>query len=984
MGVLLLVKMLMKNQWSHKVATAGSMMGVLISVAFISGIFITSEVMVSSFFEEQVQDLDEHFTAFGYPDSSTIEQAAQSQSDLDAKLRSFDYVEEVSFRLELGHGYYIEHADENLTRYLSVIGTDNIGLDEYTDNETGLPTDGYGMVISTRVANDWDLDVGDSINLTIYQYEEVIIEVNESMMKNDTDAMFTDGFYIDRVYVSYNFTMTIEGIVQIKQEHDDQGPFVPGSAYALMGIEGLFSFLERVGNVTDDYYHLMGMISIKVDMDHFSNLDDPFTTQREVRSMKIELERVLQRHSYHLGRDRLSEEFSSYTEWSVVMRIFFVVTSIPLFLLCFYLILVGSRIGMESKMEEIALLKVKGARNRHVFFTLLVESIGHGAIGAFVGVILGSILSLFFITLIVGTEMEITDVVPNPIDALVLIIISSLIVTAIRLRSMIRLSRLEILQAIRGSPERKEKKYRPTFDIVILSAVAVLVGSMIYFNIGEPEGPFLIAIYYITEILKPLLLIFLPFLLILSMSRFFILGIPSTIPLVSKLMKPLNPELFPMLVAGLKFRERRVATMAILISITLAFGTLTLSQMETRHVGAKALVDASIPTDLYVAATGVNYDMTHNLTLLSGVNDVVAAQYYHIRLHQEGDEWSSLVWGKMIGVDMDQYRSTVSPSSDLLLDGRWIGTGTSSPNEVHVILNKRAADSGHLLVGDRVNVSMEHQPQYGSSSGSYFEEVYIICTVVGIVDHLPGLRSDTPDETITDNRWGDGENDHLTDRREEPVVYILEDDLPEEIVPSLWAYLVDVDGSNEDVEQEIASVDWKEGPPVVLDKEKEMERIWSRPANKGTDLILVAEFLCILVAVIVGIILIQIVQNTSRTKEFAEIIARGATRTDIFKLLLSETLVVLIVGMVIGTATGFLVSYSFQSIFSVDWTSSITGIVDPVNIDKSITVATQVQFPPTILLIYILTLVMVIISTALISYAMSKIDVASNLRLRRT
>jgi hypothetical protein len=457
--------------------------------------------------------------------------------------------------------------------------------------------------------------------------------------------------------------------------------------------------------------------------------------------------------------------------------------------------------------------------------------------------------------------------------------------------------------------------------------------------------------------------------------------------LIAKPFRSMNRELHSLLVSGLKYRKRSVAIMAILISITVSFGILVLSQMETRENGIEVSLESSVPTDLYVAVSGANEDRGSNISSIDGVDGIVTVSNMDVSYVVGDSDHGEWGWGTLVSFDIEEYRREVSPSRKLQIDGSWIDRLDDPSTAIPIIINNVAARENSVIVGDRINITLGYQWQwrdYQDDGFQEFTETYLECRVVGIVDHLSGLRGSTSFELIDEERWGDGSHYFLTDLYEDPVVYISEGNMPDSHSPGTWSYLVDVSGDKESVKENITSIGWVDGIVAVADREEELQDIKDIPANRGMDLMLIVQFSCVLIAVVVGLFLIQVVQNTARRKEFAEILARGATRDNIFKLLLSEGLVILIAGLVIGTFTGFLVGYAFQTIFTGDWATSIGDFGSNIDVRNRITVDNGVVFPWTIMVIHLVTIGSMVLAIYLVSRFSSRIDIASNLRMRRS
>ncbi len=993
MGFIPFIRILLRNQGSNKAAAFGSMFGVLISIAFITGSFMTSDAIVSDLFKDQLDEVDFHFKAYSWYSGEEYGQGSSDLSEMMDQVRDLKGIEDAGLFKEL-EGLELEGT------YLGIYGLDE-GAARFLFEKDGisLPDDGDSCMISSSMAKDLDIAVGDSFNLTYYQWVDVWLEeVNSTTNGVVPRKIITSSGEDDVVYIPppglylteripINISVNVSQIIDTPGLSSLSNHIYPQTYNIFLGLKGSIVLEQRVSSKIDYYYESYSKILFKMNPDFFSNIDDVQKTRREARDLKEDLQWIVSGNGFYIEDDRVGEIYEDYIFWSITMRVFLVILSFPLFLLCFYLVLVGSRIGMENKVQEISLLKVKGATKRQIFWMLMLESLIHGSVGTLFGILLGTALSAVFISFFLGKTVGILSLLPGGTMVITLLIISYVLVTLIRLRSMNRLSKMDILQAVRGSPERKEKEYKPGKDIVIISIILLLIGTMSFFNERRPEGLFQLALYSITEVFKPLLVLFLPFLLILSGSRLLVQGIPQTMDIVARPFRSLNRELHMLLVSGLKYRKKSVAIMAILISITVSFGILVLSQMETRENGIEASLESSVPTDLYVAVSGANGDMGSNISSIDGVNEVITVQNLDVSYQIGNDQYGDWGWGSLIAFETDEYRKVVSPSRELLIDGGWIDKLDGPVNPIPVIVNRMASRENSLVIGDRINITLGYQWQWKVSPEDDFQEyteIYLECRIVGIVDHLSGLRSRTASELIDEERWGEGDHYFLTDLYEEPAIYISKDNIPESYLPGTWSYLVDVKGDNERVEENITALSWDEGPAVIVDRDEELENIKDIPANKGMDLMLIVQFSCVLIAVVVGLFLIQVVQNTARRREFAEVLARGATRDNVFRLLLSEGLVVLIAGLFIGTMTGFIVSYAFQTVFTGDWATSIGDFGSNIDVENRITIDNGVVFPPSILIIHLVTISSMVLAIYLVSLFSSKIDIASNLRMRRS
>jgi ABC-type antimicrobial peptide transport system permease subunit len=966
MGFVPFLKIILFNQLKNKASSVGSIMGVIIAIAFITGTFMTSEAIVSDLFISELDELDIHFTAHGYDSSIDGQESKEMMNDL----RDLDGVGKAGLIIEL-------YADYNLnSSYLNLISGDQQGIEIYFEQSISIPAGENMTLISKDLAKKNGLNVGDQYNLT----RELNIVWTDDDYRDEEGSGSSESIY-------YNVTMNVGGIIDDTNIPADDTIYRPSGNMILMSIETMEDLEKESKTQQDSYFFTTPSVFITIDPEFYSNIDDVQGTRKETKELKGDINKILSVGGLKIDWDRVGEVYENYIYWSTTMRVFLVIMSLPLFLLCFYLVLVGSRIGMDGKVQEISLLKVKGAAKGHIFSMLMFESISHGIIGSLAGILLGGLLSSLFIGQFLSNSVSFFSLLPGVLMSIVLVLISCIFVILIRLRSTWRLSRMNILEAARGSPERSEKEYRSTLDVVIVTVTFLLIGIMSYFNETIPKGMGELVVYSIVETVKPILVLVLPFLLILSLSRVLILGIPGTLSLVAKPLIGLNKELHSLLIAGLKFGKRRVAIMAILISISLSFGILVLSQMETREASMEKTVNASIPTDIYAVSTGDCWAMDSNISSVPGVTDVLEARSFSFSgSTQDGDSGIGWFWSRAIGFNSSEYSNRIKFSDNLLIEGQGPSAMREASTVPGVIVNKPFMAEYDVSYGDMINISLEQQWSLGpSEAGVYWEyiEEYLEVRIIGVVDHLPGLRSNVDKDILESQLYG---YDSLaaSDLTEEPCLYLDLDLIPERIGSETWIYLIEADGDSLEIEKEVKNLSWKGNISATTTRVGELDRIKNIPANRGMDLVLIVQFGCVLISVIVGLFLLQLVSSGGRKREFAEIMSRGATRENIFKLLLSEGIVVMVLGLVIGTGVGLLVGYSFQTVFTGDWTSSIGDFGSGIDIQNQIMIEQGVIFPPTILLIHLVTIVSSLVAVFIVSMLSTRIDIASNLRLRRS
>jgi ABC-type antimicrobial peptide transport system permease subunit len=298
--------------------------------------------------------------------------------------------------------------------------------------------------------------------------------------------------------------------------------------------------------------------------------------------------------------------------------------------------------------------------------------------------------------------------------------------------------------------------------------------------------------------------------------------------------------------------------------------------------------------------------------------------------------------------------------------------GLLSSGVVPILVNDALRYNIGLSVGDRLHIGTMETPLGGKTYS-------IDVVVVGIISYLPGGRS-----TIGYGVYQDPDpNLDLQDTDEYEGMYMDIGKLPANFSASVMrSYLVDIGGDEDKMIDSINGMAWNGTSHLVLSRSDETKRIREDTAFKSIEMLLDMEYAFVIVAVTAGVLLFMIVSTASRRREFAELIARGCTRGHVLRLVLTEGAVVLAAGLVLGTIIGMVIAFSFQHLYTENLFQNLPSVGGDSDNGRTVDLGNSIVFPPTILLLHVLTVISVLGASLLTSWLASKVDIASSLRLR--
>jgi len=406
-----------------------------------------------------------------------------------------------------------------------------------------------------------------------------------------------------------------------------------------------------------------------------------------------------------------------------VMRLSFIVVSLPVFFVAWYMGTTVSDVSFNLRRREIGLLLTKGFSRRQLLSMFLTEALLIGLVGGAVGIALSFALNPLFVRAIGG---EFIGTPTLGVDTSALTIIFSVVITVLAVfRPARRASNLATVDALREYMYVEEvKPYRKLWPWI-----AFILGTykMIIFALGinvlnevvrlmSTGGNFLIAIFlviwgsfdfYILTYIGPVLFFW-------GTTKIFIRGSLKFQEITARAAKFLG-DLGTLASRNVQRNPARAAAVAFLIALIIGYGVQIIGTLASDQDYNVRLAYANVGADVSVTLNPpANATATMELTKLirSNVSDIVSttAEYSFY-----GE--SSFGGLQIKAVNTTEWLETAY-YEDNWFSGSDITTAFNSlsSNQNTIILSRDIAASNNLKVGDIISVSVSKLGTGTSSS----------------------------------------------------------------------------------------------------------------------------------------------------------------------------------------------------------------------------------------------------------------------------
>lgn len=684
----------------------------------------------------------------------------------------------------------------------------------------------------------------------------------------------------------------------------------------LLEEQGQSSFLATLNE------NEMKYCAVLIDETKF-DLSNPTGVSNQINSLINEFERE---NSLLVGSNTVAGKLLPFQIMSIFILIFDGVLTIPVAILSLYLLSFGIDLSLSERRYQVGVMKTQGAApsqiRRKILFEALILAAG--------GLILGYIIAVFG-AWVIGTAtgfMKWSDTALSElpdflrllidIDEIAFFVMGGLIVLILIImtngKSNTFIS-MEITESVRRVDETRKEGFlrRNNLDISFF-AIGFLVLILIILQemgVGLDLGP----VAVILALVGPVL--------------FWIGGAA----VVARLAVWLPPKLDPIirkigflkdvsvLIKGNVFRKAGdIPRLALIISLTVSFSVLAAVQGTSGEIHKERLITYGVGADVVVSTTmNFSSQIIEQLEEVTGVEEVMALTTTGgIILNDPVSLYS---------VDPNLYGTIGKWQSDGLPEGssksNLLSAIEENPNGC--LFGKSILKDKSLVVGDTIPV--EILINSWNSANFSFDYGYQTrnLTVLGEFNHAPGGIGDSAiivnhallNSIANFSALADIYNSlNLTNVDLSYIGGIIESfnsTNSKEILASKYLVKTEKSATIADVEAVMEQFDFAISVTTLKGEIQKSHQLQSM--DYGIPGLLTADFLISLLAATLATFIFMSILMQAREKEFAILRSFGASNKQIYKIVFSETIVLLLTAIIWGLLIGLGLSVLFNGFF---------------------------------------------------------------------
>lgn len=654
---------------------------------------------------------------------------------------------------------------------------------------------------------------------------------------------------------------------------------------------------------------------LKIDETQF-DLTNPSGVNSDINQLINSFEKSHQ--DVLVGSNMVAAQLLPFQVMSIFIFFFDAVLTIPVAILSVYLLGFGIDLSLYERKYQVGILKTQGASPKQIKRKILTETF----LLAIIGMIFGYIVAIFGAWGI-GTakgfmqwDQYALEKLPEffVFDEVAFFLVGGLV--SLFLFIMVNgkantFIEMEVTESVRRAEDTKKPNFfrRNHLDILLfVVGVLALLVAIIPERTGMKVdfGP----VQFMVSVFGPVC--------------FWIGGGALTARLVVFLPTRTDPIIkrigflrdVSVLIKGNIFRKSGdIPRLALIIALTVSFSILAVVQGVSGEVHQQRLVEWDVGADVQVSTT-LNYStfwiqemkQSHNAvdkvmatTSISGeiLNDVVTAETIDASIY------GSFLW-----------------HSDAFPDGQnrdvLLGEMATDPTNT-VIVGVSLLEEKALEIGETIafQLSVNHWNGTSFAYGSFSRDLKII----GSFDHAPG--SIGGDRILLDNSL----IYDLSNVTNSPANALIQTVSTDTNVVSASKYFVSLkEGANPtEVTETLLGNDWvirARSLEGEIQKNNEIQQM-----DFGIPGLLTADFLISLLAATLATFIFMSILMEKRKKEFAIMRSYGASKAQVYKVVFSETISLLLTALLWGLVVGAGLAYLFNGFFEF-----LDVFVTPVNV----------------------------------------------------
>ncbi|MGQ9588586.1 MAG: FtsX-like permease family protein, partial [Thermoplasmata archaeon] len=616
MRVLSFLRYSLESVIRNKRRSLFAIMGIVLALSLIAGSFIAVDSSALGMLRAAIDRVGVDFVAYDYSYNYSVPvDDPYLAPRLDA-IRSVRDVDAASALATIGgwefsNGSFTFSPYEYWYDYMVFLPEDSDKVLDAYKIDGQLPDPGTAA-ISKATADEFDIEVGGSVICTCVQSSSWYD--NGTWRQNYTFLNLT--FVVTQIWTQeesfesdwhYYYNESDEDSVLV---FDYPDPVVLNMAD-----------LAYVTNTmsSNNFTHSQGIsYLIWLDREKVINLGDVPGTIDRIEFIQHRLQREGYEHGFSVYDSRLVGPLSELYPQLEGMKVLFLILSLPVVALGVYLSIVGVDLGVTERRREVGILKSRGASNKQVFSSLILESLSLGAFAGILGLALGLLVSRFLLEAATAFayqgdgEARISDYGMTSGTIILSVLFGILLTFLSSYRPFKTVSKTDVAESLHHySPTVTGIGYKPRTDIVLLgismlSIVSVLIG---------PNWAFDQEWSWITRLIVTLLLLVglvafpaMPFLLSLSVIRLLTRTSRKLYAKFTWIVKPWTKELHHLVDKNIVRNPRRASNLCVIISLALAFGLFISVTMESTMAYEKEMIVYEVGADAKVWGYFGRYD----------------------------------------------------------------------------------------------------------------------------------------------------------------------------------------------------------------------------------------------------------------------------------------------------------------------------------------------------------------------------------------
>jgi len=889
-----------------------AMIGIILAISFFTGSFIaidsSSNAMVRYSIAQTPIDFDCNAYPIGYK-LSGFEKGA-------AALESVDNVVEASpVIIYDAWGINKPNSTVDFSAYNSYMPGNLAFIDQNSTlllerlRINGTVPEAGTVAISKYMADSLDIGLNEEINISrLYSFGEYINETYVPL--NDTYLNLT--YRVSQIWTQGYTTYTENGSETFQSSHIQLGGYYSNPVvFNLADADGLIA----KANQWPQYYldTLSVRYEVLVDRDKVISAADIAGTLARLDFIKNRLEYKGTPLGVQYVQNNLGMRISSISNDMESKKELFLALSTPVMMLGTYLSMVGIDLATFDRRREIGIIKARGGTKSQVLGEMVVESALLGAGSAIIGLLGGILISRFLLgvsTSFIGAVSSDVNLGEISVDSgtIAIAIFFGIILMAISsYRPISRLIKMETSEALHiFTPVDARKEYNPRWDFAALGLSAACIFGAVATSEKWFQGggnSFVVTILIVAVgIMGIALLPLLPILLSMSTIRLLTRGPRRLYTKFAAVMKPWTKEVQPLVEVNIERNPKRSSMICMVIALAVAFGLFVSVTMESTLAYEIDKVRYQIGADIGGQASWFswNYDQTGkqvNVSRLDALNSTQGVRSI-CRWTNVGGTYGT---NSLSLFDPDVYYDTVRPA-----DFWFEGTGSSILSGLKksgtALIPQSMADDRSILVGDTLPVRLGFHRENMTDL-----TVNLNLEIIGIIKGLPGL---------SDISYYPGSIDFNLYADRDTLASVPDQLLMNSTSGVTIGILAAINqGSNHaaiTIAVNDAFVDAGLSNAQVRDAAFEIEIKKSDPYVGALTQFLNTEYASSMGIMTVGVAMIIFVTISERRQEIACIMARGSTSKQMTKMLMGESITLMMLGLVIGTAVGLLTAYLYN------------------------------------------------------------------------